>query len=104
MEHVLYVISKPNFAPHTNNDYRKWGSTNILLREIGFFPKNSSMSVQISNNKAYQDYLDLKLGKQASKCATIENVTAILKHNNVEVNQKPSQPVSFFLVFIETFG
>ena len=62
------------------------------------------MSVQISNNKAYQDYLDLKLGKQASKCATIENVTAILKHNNVEVNPKPSQPVSFTWLCIETFG
>ena len=53
------------------------------------------MVVQISNNKAYQDYLDLKLSKQACKCATIENVTAILKHNNVEVNPQPSQPVSF---------
>ena len=62
------------------------------------------MSVQISNNKAYQDYIDLKLGKLASKCATIENVTAILKHNNVEVNPKPSQPVSFTWFCIETFG
>ena len=53
------------------------------------------MSVQISNDKAYQDYRDLKLNKKASKCATIENVTAILNHNNVEVQPKPSQPVSF---------
>ena len=59
------------------------------------FHKCSSMTVQISNNKAYQDYLDLKLNKRACKCATIENVTAILKHNNVEVNAQPSQPVSF---------
>ena len=58
------------------------------------------MSVQISNNKAYQDYKDLKLNKKGSKCATIENVTAILNHNNVEVKPKPSQPVSF-TVFLE---
>jgi hypothetical protein len=53
------------------------------------------MSVQINSDKAYQDYLDLKLFKQGFKSATIENVSAILKHNNVEINPKPTGLVSF---------
>ena len=53
------------------------------------------MSVQISNEKAYQDYLDLNLFKRGVKSANFENVSAILKHNNVEINLKPSDLVSF---------
>ena len=54
------------------------------------------MSVQISNSKAHQDYLDLNLYKPAHRSATIENLSAILKHNNVEINPKPSKMVSFY--------
>ena len=56
------------------------------------------MFVQISNDEAYQDYLDLDLFKNGFKSATIENVTAILKHNNVEINPKPSALVSFYSI------
>ena len=56
------------------------------------------MFVQISNDKAYQDYLDLDLFKKGVKSATIENVTAILKQNNVDINPKPSALVSFYSI------
>ena len=52
------------------------------------------MSVQISHDKAYQDYLSIR--QPGRKSATIENLSAILKQNDVEINPKPSDPVSFF--------
>ena len=54
------------------------------------------MALEISNNKTYQDYIDLNLYKSGCKSATFENVSAILKLNNVEVNPKPTSLVSFY--------
>ena len=62
------------------------------------------MSVQISNEKAYQDYLDLNLFKRGVKSANFENVSAILKHNNVEINLKPSDLVSFSSILSTFFN
>ena len=62
------------------------------------------MSVQISNEKAYQDYLDLNLFKRGVKSANFENVSAILKHNNVEINLKPSALVSFSSILSTFFN
>ena len=59
----------------------------------------SSMSVQISNDKAYQDYLIIR--QPSKKSATIENISAILKQNGVEINPKPSNPVSFIINLLE---
>ena len=62
------------------------------------------MSVEISNEKAYQDYLDLNLFKRGVKSANFENISAILKHNNVEINLKPSALVSFFTILSTFFN
>ena len=52
------------------------------------------MPVEISHDKAYQDYLSIR--KPGLKSATIENISAILQQNDVEINPKPSNPVSFY--------
>ena len=57
------------------------------------------MSVQISNDKAYQDYQIIR--QPSKKAATVENITAILKKNGVEINPKPSNPVSFIINSLE---
>ena len=56
-----------------------------------------SMPVEISHDKAYQDYLSIR--KPGLKSATIENISAILQQNDVEINPKPSNPVSFYYKF-----
>ena len=56
-----------------------------------------SMPVEISHDKAYQDYLIIR--RPGLKSATIENISAILQQNDVEINPKPSNPVSFYYKF-----
>ena len=54
------------------------------------------MSVKISGEEAYQTYDRLKLRKPGSqKASTLDNISTILKDFQVEVNPKPTDPVSF---------
>ena len=53
------------------------------------------MSVKISGEEAYQAYSELKLRKDGQKSAKLENISAILMNFRVEVNPKPTDPVSF---------
>ena len=71
-------------------------STDVLWRKL-YFSTISAMPVEISHDKAYQDYLSIR--KPGLKSATIENISAILQQNDVEINPKPSNPVSFYYKF-----
>ena len=53
------------------------------------------MSVRISGEEAYQTYSELKLRKDGQKSAKLENISSILTNFHVEVNPKPTDPVSF---------
>ena len=53
------------------------------------------MSIKISAEEAYQVYRELKLRKDGQKSAKLENISTILKSFRVEVNPKPTSPVSF---------
>ena len=54
------------------------------------------MSVKISGEEAYQTYDRLKLRKPGrQKSATLDNISTILVNFHVEVNPKPTDPVSF---------
>ena len=59
------------------------------------------MSLRISGEEAYQTYEKLKLRKHLTKAASLENITAILtsfsQEFRVEVNPKPTDPVSYTL-------
>ena len=55
------------------------------------------MSIKISGEEAYQAYSDLKLRKDGQKSAKLENISAILMNFRVEVNPKPTDPVSYTL-------
>ena len=51
----------------------------------------------ISADQALKDFVDLGLNKQGKKSATLENVTAILNKNGVQVRQIPSEKVKNFV-------
>ena len=53
------------------------------------------MSVKISGEEAYQTYSELRLRKDGQKSAKLENISAILMNFRVEVNPKPTDPVSY---------
>ena len=54
------------------------------------------MSVKISGEEAYQTYDRLKLRKPGrQKVSTLENISTILTNFQVEVNSKPTDPVSY---------
>ena len=59
------------------------------------------MSFRISGEEAYQTYEKLKLRKHLKKGASLENIAAILtsfsQEFRVEVNPKPTDPVSYTL-------
>ena len=59
---------------------------------MAFFP------FVISADQAYKDFVDLGLNNQGKKSATIENITAILNKNGVQVRQIPSEKVKFLVV------
>ena len=49
----------------------------------------------ISADQAYKDFCDLKLNKQGKKSATLENITAILNKNGVQLREIPIAKVNF---------
>ena len=49
----------------------------------------------ISADQAHKDFCDLKLNKQGKKSATLENITAILNKNGVQIREKPIEKVNF---------
>ena len=49
----------------------------------------------ISAVKALKDLADLGLNKNGKKSATVENLTAILNHNGVQIRPIPSDQVRF---------
>ena len=56
---------------------------------MAFFP------FVISADQAYKDFVDLGLNKQGKKSATIENITAILNKNGVQLREIPTEKVNF---------
>ena len=49
----------------------------------------------ISADQALKDFVDLGLNQKGKKSATIENITAILNKNGVQVRQIPCEKVNF---------
>ena len=49
----------------------------------------------ISADQAMKDFYDLGLYKQGKKSATLENITAILNKNGVQVQPIPTEKVKF---------
>jgi hypothetical protein len=52
------------------------------------------MSVKISGEEAYQQYITLNLRKAKEKSANKENITTILAQFHVEIRPKPTDTVS----------
>ena len=68
---------------------------------VPFFLRHAKMSCfvpfKISAIKALKDLVDLGLNKKGQKTATVENLTAILNQNGVQIRPIPSDqnPVRF---------
>ena len=53
-----------------------------------------TMSVKISGEEAYQQYITLNLRKPTEKSANQANISTILSQFHVEIRPKPPDPVS----------
>ena len=72
----------------------------LCLFRSFFFAARGKMAMlfapfTISAVKALKDLADLGLNKNGKKSATIENATAILNHNGVQIRPIPSDQVRF---------
>ena len=67
----------------------------LFLLFCGTWQKMIFAPFTISAVKALKDLADLRLNKNGKKSATVENLTAILNQNGVQIRPIPSDQVRF---------